>query len=80
MRQRVPIRQRFAAPGLAGRRASVASARLSGVLLALHWDPQHLIMIAALPVFLAGVAAFMISVGARYEAHRAARAAKEATS
>ncbi|PTE01087.1 MFS transporter [Pandoraea apista] len=63
-----------------GRLGSIVGPIVGGVLLALHWDPQHLFMIAALPVFLASVAAFMISVGARYETHRAARAAGEATS
>ncbi|VVE51524.1 MFS transporter [Pandoraea fibrosis] len=63
-----------------GRIGSIVGPIVGGVLLALHWDPQHLFMIAALPVFLASVAAFMISVGARYEAHCAARAAGEATS
>ncbi|WP_053059742.1 MFS transporter [Pandoraea faecigallinarum] len=55
-----------------GRIGSIAGPMVGGVLLALHWDPQHLFMIAAVPVFFASVAAFAISAGARREARHAA--------
>ncbi|WP_353190715.1 MFS transporter [Pandoraea pnomenusa] len=56
-----------------GRIGSIVGPIVGGVLLALHWDPQHLFMIAAVPVFIASVAAFAISVGARRDMRRAAR-------
>jgi AAHS family 4-hydroxybenzoate transporter-like MFS transporter len=56
-----------------GRIGSIVGPIVGGILLALRWNPQHLFMIAAVPVLIASVAAFTISVGARYESHRAAR-------
>ncbi|MGR9579683.1 MFS transporter [Pandoraea sputorum] len=56
-----------------GRIGSIVGPIVGGVLLALHWDPQHLFMMAAVPVTIASAAAFTISAVMQREARLAAR-------